>query len=87
MGWDKIRSAFVDDSVASKEDKKGPTLHWKRIDSDFGTFDSVHLYRSKVPGGWLVSSIKPESAGATIGVGSVNTLTFVPDPNHSWLSS
>ena len=32
------------------------------------------LYRTKVPGGWLVSTGKGEGSG----------MAFVPDPNHEW---
>jgi len=36
------------------------------------------VYRSKIPGGWLVETKQTSSNGVGIG------LAFVPDPEHKW---
>ena len=42
----------------------------------------VHLWRSKVPGGWLLmtkyDAVKYDAGGTS------TTLTFYPDPEHAW---
>lgn len=49
---------------------KSPKLHWKTIASKGGP--KKNLYRSAVPGGWLVCTHEG------------NSIAFVPDPEHRW---
>lgn len=61
---------------------KKPTLIWQGINSTSDALlviPNVHIWRAKVPGGWLVTSCNSK-ASASPGSG----LTFVPDPNHEW---
>ena len=46
-------------------------MEWQKLESQQGFF----VYRSKVPGGWLVWAHWRESAGS---------LTFYPDPEYKW---
>jgi len=50
-------------------------LNFERIQTDLTGNGNHEIYRTKVPKGWLV---------ATDADLSKNSLTFVPDPNHSW---
>jgi len=45
------------------------TVKWEQVASDGASFS---LYRSKVPGGWLVAS------------GTDGPLTFIPDAEYKW---
>jgi len=54
-----------------------PILNWETLDHgtpNVGPYhvgrSKFHVWRSKIPGGWLVCS--PDG------------LTFVPDPEHKW---
>ena len=63
-------------------------MHWEKIETAhmstdpglFGTTSniSVMLSRAQVPGGWLVL------AATTIGADYPVSITFYPDPTHSW---
>lgn len=55
--------------------KSGFKLEWEEIPGD--RIKDPILYRSKTPGGWLVSS-----KNGMYGWG----VCFVPDPEHIWLS-
>ena len=45
-------------------------LKWEKLGKEKG----LHTYRSKVPGGWLI----------TVEYGTGTGVTFMPDPDHSW---
>lgn len=45
------------------------SLHWDELPSD-----ALAVWRTKVPGGWLVFAKRVDGAG----------LTFFPDPEHQW---
>jgi uncharacterized protein YcsI (UPF0317 family) len=59
-----------------------PILVWEQIavlnrDLSIPDHDSpLHMARSKIPGGWLVSA-----TGLTL---QAVAITFVPDPEHKW---
>lgn len=63
-------------------------MQWEKIETAhvstgpglFGTTGniSVLLSRAPVPGGWLVL------AATTVGPGYPVSITFYPDPTHSW---
>lgn len=55
-------------------------LHWEKIEcvANGDTPISRTVYRSKVPGGWLVQVV----FGAYSGTGT--GLAFYPDPGHEW---
>lgn len=59
----------------SSGNSNSPLLVWEELKNDGGP---RYSYRSKVPGGWLLSTC--ESTGDGIGSG----VTFIPDPNHDW---
>jgi hypothetical protein len=44
-------------------------IHWEALSSS-----PVSLWRSKVPGGWLVAAGQSQGSG----------VCFYPDPDHSW---
>jgi hypothetical protein len=46
-------------------------LHWEMVTSDSG----LNVYRTKVPGGWLVFTYWGSAYAG---------MTFYPDPNHQW---
>ena len=50
-----------------------PVVVWQELKNEGGP---KFAYRSKVPGGWLVS----------VGVNTqvIAGVTFMPDPNHQW---
>jgi len=53
-------------------------VRWEKIDSTVDTgwrIATVPLSRCSVPGGWLVNRS---------GAGDGDSITFVPDPKHSW---
>ena len=62
------------------------TLEWERLkskgkaaaDDPAGHAPGGHIYRSKVPGGWLLAMYDTRS---TSDFGSV---AFYPDPSHDW---
>ncbi len=45
------------------------TIAWEKLESE--TRGVADIYRTKVPGGWLVTA---HGGG----------IMFVPDPNHKW---
>ncbi|UJF25036.1 hypothetical protein L0B52_02525 [Suttonella sp. R2A3] len=49
---------------------KAPKIRWQTLSSDQKKIAS--LYRSPVPGGWLISS------------GEDGGVTFIPDAEHQW---
>lgn len=51
-------------------DSSAPTLTWQRLKSKNKFVPN--LYRSAVPGGWIVSNH------------SGNALVFIPDDKHQW---
>jgi hypothetical protein len=50
--------------------KDGRKLRWEQIESARG-----HVFRSKVPGGWLVILEYGSSSPSIV---------FYPDPDHAW---
>jgi hypothetical protein len=53
-------------------------LKWEHVGGE-GLAFVIHIYRTKVPGGWLIYScsvVKQERTDQRI--------TFYPDPNHEW---
>ena len=50
---------------------------WEHIKNKGENIFSPKMYRSKVPGGWLITT------GITTGFSDVR-LTFMPDPEHEW---
>jgi hypothetical protein len=58
------------------------------VEPHLGTW--VQMHRAKVIGGWLVRAMhfrrdKPTSAATSeVEIDSNMSITFVPDPNHSW---
>ncbi|HHX8537345.1 TPA: hypothetical protein ACVO0U_004255, partial [Vibrio alginolyticus] len=53
------------------------TLHWENLSNE-GFAVHHRTFRTKVPGGWLVSVTSRVYHGVGCGV------TFVPDPQHLW---
>jgi hypothetical protein len=59
-----------------------PTMLWEQLavlnrDMSIACHDSpLHMARSKIPGGWLVSATGITTQAVAI--------TFVPDPEHKW---
>jgi hypothetical protein len=49
-------------------------IKWEKLGSE----QNLETYRSKVPGGWLITV--RTGAGAWAGLG----VSFMPDPDHSW---
>jgi hypothetical protein len=41
------------------------------------------VYRSKIPGGWLVETYRPAFRDGLVAANGVG-LAFVPDPEHKW---
>ena len=56
---------------------KPMTIKWETL-SPSARIGSRGVYRTKIPGGWLVETSQNTTNG--IGIG----LAFVPDPEHSW---
>lgn len=56
---------------SSKSDPK--LLTWEQIKSN-GSAPYSTVWRTKVPGGWLITIYSPNGPG----------LTFMPDPQHIW---
>jgi len=54
--------------------KASPKLYWEPLKNEGTTNVIRHTYRTKVPGGWLVTAADTQGVGAT----------FIPDPNHEW---
>ncbi len=58
--------------------RTNPILNWEKLQNNQG--GPVMTYRSKIPGGWLVTTGDTQTTCASAGAG----ITFVPDPNHEW---
>lgn len=63
------------------------SITWEKVEQD----QAGYLYRTKVPGGWLVKDVQDvlttdEQAGLRMHQDYEwrSSLCFVPDPNHSW---
>lgn len=53
-------------------------LKWETIGVPPAPWGTRSLFRTKVPGGWLVILFAEDQSGTGGGV------TFIPDPNHEW---
>lgn len=58
---------------------------WQEIKQNHGGY----LYRAKVPNGWLVKAVEDvvlvtQESGKQDGYSWTSSITFVPDPEHSW---
>lgn len=51
------------------------TLEWEKISCKAPGLVKVYVYRTSVPGGWLVMSLINNGGPGT---------SFVPDPKHEW---
>ena len=53
-------------------------INWEELkhDLEFGG-----LYRAKIPGGWLITTIQPYTMS---GISNFTGATFIPDPSHQW---
>lgn len=73
------------DGMPNGENQK-PTLdqkvEWERIT---GGLPIAHMYRARVPGGWLVWAQRPERDGERLG--GAAGMTFLPDPHHVWMTT
>jgi hypothetical protein len=62
-------------------------IAWEKLDAEVdGKKTNSKVWRSKVPGGWLVRihSIK-EEAGEHSGISwAYGGMAFLPDPGHTW---
>ena len=47
-------------------------IKWQKLESES---QALGVYRTKVPGGWLVWAHWEKNPG---------TMTFLPDPDHKW---
>jgi hypothetical protein len=63
-------------------------IAWEKLDAEVdGKKTNSKVWRSKVPGGWLVRihSIKEEAGSDQPGISwAYGGLTFLPDPGHTW---
>ena len=60
-------------------------LKWEHIKNE-GLSEGDDIYRSKVPGGWMVLIVMGEPVGMTSALaphGGIS-MTFYPDPSHFW---
>jgi hypothetical protein len=58
-----------------KKEKAVATVVWEEIKQEgIGWMAKRYLYRTKVPGGWLVRVQTSES----------DFIVFLPDPDHKW---
>lgn len=60
-------------------------IYWEEIEQSTGG----SMYRTKVPTGWLIKEVQEvmhnfPDRGLDNGYDWTSTLTFVPDPTHSW---
>ena len=68
-------------------------LNWETIEREVWEGGGLRLARLAVPGGWLVKYTSgnryiindPRTKSHASGIGSASGLTFVPDPNHTWV--
>ena len=51
------------------------TLEWEKISCKAPGLVKVYMYRTKVPGGWLVMTVTHSGGAGT---------SFVTDPGHEW---
>ena len=65
------------ESQVVAQERAGRILEWQSLVSK-GTGFTVSLYRTKVPGGWLIL-LSPSSSGR-----SDSGVTFLPDPEYKW---
>ena len=68
----KVRPIFEQPS-----EPRATTMKWETL-SPSARIGSRGVYRSKIPGGWLVETSQNTQNG--IGIG----LAFVPDADHKW---
>jgi predicted metal-binding membrane protein len=68
LAWSVMGKVKDDEASGS-----APEMRFERIKTSLAGSGSFGLYRSPVPGGWLVMH-----------TGQVSSITFVPDPNHEW---
>ena len=64
-------------------------LKLEKLEQDYKFKDGdqvFHLYRAKIPGGWLVLMRQFDTymSGAGSYAWGYGGATFVPDPNHGW---
>ena len=81
----EIRQALgpeADKNVRRQQKGTKMKIRWERVNSDFG-----EVYRSRVPGGWLVflseTSISDEPYSG-FPERPYAALTFYPDAEHEW---
>jgi hypothetical protein len=65
-----------------------PKIAWEKLEAEVdGKKTNSKVWRSKVPGGWLVRihSMKEEAGGEHSAISwAYGGLTFLPDPGHTW---
>jgi hypothetical protein len=64
-----------------------PTLAWEKLDGEIGgKKTNSKIWRTKIPGGWLVRmhSTKEEVSEQSGTSWAYGGLTFLPDPDHKW---
>jgi hypothetical protein len=57
-------------------------IYWERIqteitdqsDPGMALYKAPEIFRSKIPGGWLIF----------LSLSNINGVTFLPDPEHEW---
>ena len=54
-------------------------LVWETVEERSGYRFTVYAERCKIPGGWLVRTHSEVASEIAVG------LTFVPDPDHTWV--
>jgi hypothetical protein len=52
-------------------------MHWECIEGTWGY--NTTISRTEVPGGWLVKGLE-----WCRGTSTLVSLTFIPDPGHTW---
>ncbi|MGR5502005.1 hypothetical protein ACQKP3_14835 [Vibrio sp. DNB22_10_4] len=73
--WKREKKVKEEQELAKIKCEK-PVLSWQALKNFGGSCHST--YRTKIPGGWLVSIHASFDSGLSCGV------TFVPDPEHLW---
>jgi len=64
-------------NAAMAQEKTGRNLEWHGLTSS-GVGSTIVIFRTKVPGGWLMM-LSPASSNR-----SDSGLAFIPDPEHKW---